>query len=280
MVHIQLQLGSVVLTICALFWPSWWQLHGLLVVPSVVTFLLLLSLPESLSTCQSRSSLFQPPGRRLMIILFGNQFFHRVCQQTNDTWGMKFIESEETRSVVLNVKFVCASHCRAALLCFALLCFAPGKVLGGLLAASASKHLGSFAALLGGYMTCAVGTLLFATKKSMAIAWGVACLGEEVAHILATTKLVQVFPCPLRGCAASWQSLSWHLRQVALVSAPNVVAGLVAGSLGTVSAFGPTVSCRATKLSHAAKAPFIASAASMALGDLTFSVLKSIVYSH
>ena len=133
MVHIQLQLGSVVLTICALFWPSWWQLHGLLVVPSVVTFLLLLSLPESLSTCQSRSSLFQPPGRRLMIILFGNQFFHRVCQQTNDTWGMKFIESEETRSVVLNVKFVCASHCRAALLCFALLCsrqsswWAPGR---------------------------------------------------------------------------------------------------------------------------------------------------------
>ena len=32
-VHIQLQLGGMALTVCALFWPKWQQLHLILVVP-------------------------------------------------------------------------------------------------------------------------------------------------------------------------------------------------------------------------------------------------------
>ena len=34
-VHIQLQLGGMALTVCALFWPKWQQLHAILVVPLV-----------------------------------------------------------------------------------------------------------------------------------------------------------------------------------------------------------------------------------------------------
>jgi len=34
-VHIQLQLGGMALTVCALFWPKWQQLHAILMVPLV-----------------------------------------------------------------------------------------------------------------------------------------------------------------------------------------------------------------------------------------------------
>eukprot|EP00434_Breviolum_minutum_P013417 symbB.v1.2.011824.t1/scaffold804.1/size161093/1 len=190
-VHIQLQLGGMALTICALFWPKWQQLHAILVVPGVVTALLMLSptfCPESLEAPEDIPSkpfrsLLQPPMRKILLVLVANQFFHRLCQQGNDAWGMKFLQTiskRETRTVISNVKFVC-------------------KILGGLLAASASKHLGTLAALLG-YMTCAVGTFLFTItelKMSLAVAWGVASLGEEVSNVLALTTLVSSsFPKP------------------------------------------------------------------------------------
>lgn len=248
-VHIQLQLGGMALTVCALFWPKWQQLHAILMVPGLVTTLLMLSpklCPESLTLVPKGThsrpfrELLQTPHRTVLLVLVLNQFFHRICQQGNDAWGMKFLQTigkRETRTVVSNVKFVC-------------------KILGGLLAASASKHLGTLAAVLGGYMTCAVGTLLFTMtqqKMSLAVAWGVAYLGEEVANVLAMTTLVQAFPMQLRG------------RGVSLVCAPNALAGIVAGSLGALSAYYATV-------------PFVVNAASMVISGLVLLHFSDLIY--
>lgn len=248
-VHIQLQLGGMALTVCALFWPKWQQLHAILMVPGLVTTLLMLSpklCPESLTLVPKGThsrpfrELLQTPHRTVLLVLVLNQFFHRICQQGNDAWGMKFLQTigkRKTRTVVSNVKFVC-------------------KILGGLLAASASKHLGTLAAVLGGYMTCAVGTLLFTMtqqKMSLAVAWGVAYLGEEVANVLAMTTLVQAFPMQLRG------------RGVSLVCAPNALAGIVAGSLGALSAYYATV-------------PFVVNAASMVISGLVLLHFSDLIY--
>ncbi|CAJ1372079.1 unnamed protein product [Effrenium voratum] len=242
MVHTQLQLGGIVLTIAALFWHSWQQLHAVLAVPGLVTFLLLLSpelCPESLaqrSEDPGLAELLRPPLRRRVAALVANQFFHRLCQQGNDAWGMKSLDTD-FRAMVSSVKFIC-------------------KILGGLLAASASQRLGTLPVLLGGYMTCSVGTLAFAManeKMSLSVAWGVANLGEEVANVLAMTSTVQAFPKHLRG------------RGVSLVSAPTALAGVFAGSLGTLSAHNP-------------KAPFLVTASSMVLSGSILLLFSGCIF--
>ncbi|OLP98815.1 hypothetical protein AK812_SmicGene18707 [Symbiodinium microadriaticum] len=197
-------------------------------VQGLVTFLLLLCpalLPESSEfLAQKReprkdaaprdsggSELLAPPLRKLIVILVANQFLHRLGQQAGSLKELVFQFQQK-----------------------------KGKILGGLLAASSARY-GIYAALVGGYMTCSVGTLLYISATdsvSLTIAWGVAYLGEEVANVLAMTIVVQAFPSRLRG------------RGVSLVSAPNALAGFLAGASGALSAYS-------------IRAPFMVTAASM-----------------
>eukprot|EP00439_Symbiodinium_sp_Y106_P012937 s758_g1.t2 len=260
-IHTQLQLGGVALTLLALFWPRWQELHRALGVQGFVTFLLLLCpalLPESSEfLAQKReprkddvprdrggSELLSLPLRKLTVVLVANQFLHRLGQQGNDAWGIKFLQVSgrgHARSMVSNVKFAC-------------------KILGGLLAASSARY-GIYAALVGGYMTCSVGTLLFISATdsvSLTIAWGVAYLGEEVANVLSMKLGSHPTPgfefrdhFPGFGDHRS-SSLPSRLRGrgVSLVSAPNALAGFLAGALGALSAYS-------------LRAPFMVTAASM-----------------
>ncbi|CAE8594286.1 unnamed protein product, partial [Polarella glacialis] len=174
---------------------------------------------------------FRPPLRGLVLVLVANQFLHRICQQGNDAWGMKFLDETgraDKKMVVSNTKFVC-------------------KIIGGLFAASATAHFGTFPILVGGYAMCSAGTMMYATTIGtdvlLPLSWGLAYFGEEIANVLAMTAVVQAFPSKLRG------------RGVSLVSAPNALAGFLAGACGVLCSIDQRL-------------PFLVNASSMACSGL------------
>ena len=79
--------------------------------------------------------------------------------------------------------------------------------------------------LAGGYVFCAIGTVLFALSSSSwgsAAGLGLAYLGEEVSSVLGMSFVIQAFPTALRGRGSS------------IVSGPNGLAGSLAGMTGAL----------------------------------------------